>query len=100
MDVKNMKYSYTLENTDDITIAELISKLKQLPQEDFCDDSYLDLYRLEKEDPILELEKSVKFHESELDRFERAVINHKEKLFYIREELDILKQLKSNEQQQ
>ena len=95
-----MKYSYTLEDTEDITIAELISKLKQLPQEDFCDDSYLDLYRLEKEDPILELEKSVKFHEGELNRFEKAVINHKEKLLYIKEELEILKQLENNEQQQ
>src|SRR5690349_19887178 len=53
---------YNLENTENLTIAELIVKLKELPQEHFCNDYYLTFrgdIEITKENQIKECKKQI-----------------------------------------
>ncbi len=66
------KHVYNLEQTEGITIAELVVKLKELPQEDFCDEYYLTFYKLVLEDPIETLKAQI----SNIEQNEKIAIEH------------------------
>lgn len=69
------KEYYKLEGTEYITIAELIVKLKDLPQEDFCDDPYIEFYKEILEDPIATLKAQI----SNIEQSEKIAIEHSKK---------------------
>lgn len=90
---------YNLENTENLTIAELISKLKELPQEDLCDDYYLTFRGdrvVSKEDQVKEIEDQLKNINSYLVITNNTVNSYKKQIELLETKLKELENNDSN----